>query len=251
VALTAGPRRSHGVPLRSPQVRWRDQASDPDESQADLDGPINACIVSGLAWPIRLTRRRRATERIWLRRTDERWLRPLSLVFRSPGVARSARLWPATRGGRREVFNRFVFRPEVAVQDADAGHRAFACWAMSSSRAGLASKLNRGSFCLSFKSPLPSQCIGGTEIGLDREGVPGSYYVLRSMKRAAVMRNTKVVSISLPAEMLEVAESIARHENRTMSELMREALRHTSGNASHGKTSFPMARRMRRGWHPG
>jgi predicted transcriptional regulator len=39
------------------------------------------------------------------------------------------------------------------------------------------------------------------------------------------MRNTKVVSISLPAEMLEVAESIARHENRTMSELMREALR--------------------------
>jgi CopG family transcriptional regulator/antitoxin EndoAI len=39
------------------------------------------------------------------------------------------------------------------------------------------------------------------------------------------MRNTKVVSISLPAEMLEVAESIARQENRTMSELMREALR--------------------------
>ena len=39
------------------------------------------------------------------------------------------------------------------------------------------------------------------------------------------MRNTKVVSISLPAEMLEAAEIMARQENRTMSELMREALR--------------------------
>lgn len=39
------------------------------------------------------------------------------------------------------------------------------------------------------------------------------------------MRNTKVVSISMPAEMLEAAESIARQENRTMSELIREALR--------------------------
>lgn len=39
------------------------------------------------------------------------------------------------------------------------------------------------------------------------------------------MRNTKVVSISLPAEMLEAAERMARQENRTMSELMREALR--------------------------
>ena len=39
------------------------------------------------------------------------------------------------------------------------------------------------------------------------------------------MRNTKVVSISLPAEMLEAAEIMARQESRTMSELMREALR--------------------------
>ena len=39
------------------------------------------------------------------------------------------------------------------------------------------------------------------------------------------MRNTKVVSISLPAEMLEAAETLAKQENRTMSELMREALR--------------------------
>jgi CopG family transcriptional regulator/antitoxin EndoAI len=39
------------------------------------------------------------------------------------------------------------------------------------------------------------------------------------------MRNSKVVSISLPAEMLEAAETMAKQENRTMSELMREALR--------------------------
>ena len=39
------------------------------------------------------------------------------------------------------------------------------------------------------------------------------------------MRNTKVVSISLPTEMLESAELMAKQENRTMSELMREALR--------------------------
>ena len=39
------------------------------------------------------------------------------------------------------------------------------------------------------------------------------------------MRNTKVVSISLPAEMLKAAEIMAKQENRTMSELMREALR--------------------------
>jgi len=39
------------------------------------------------------------------------------------------------------------------------------------------------------------------------------------------MRNTKVVSISLPAEMLTEAEALAKEENRTMSELVREALR--------------------------
>ena len=39
------------------------------------------------------------------------------------------------------------------------------------------------------------------------------------------MRNTKVVSISLPAEMLEAAQIMAWQENRTMSELVREALR--------------------------
>jgi CopG family transcriptional regulator/antitoxin EndoAI len=40
------------------------------------------------------------------------------------------------------------------------------------------------------------------------------------------MRTTKTVSITLPPEMLTRAERIARKENRTMSELIREALRH-------------------------
>lgn len=39
------------------------------------------------------------------------------------------------------------------------------------------------------------------------------------------MRSTKVLSISLPEEMLSEAEALAREENRTMSELVREALR--------------------------
>lgn len=39
------------------------------------------------------------------------------------------------------------------------------------------------------------------------------------------MRQTKVVSISLPAGMLKTARRIASQENRTMSELVREALR--------------------------
>ncbi len=39
------------------------------------------------------------------------------------------------------------------------------------------------------------------------------------------MGNSRVISFSLPAPMLEAAEAMARHENRTMSELMREAFR--------------------------
>ncbi|AMY12838.1 Ribbon-helix-helix protein, copG family [Luteitalea pratensis] len=39
------------------------------------------------------------------------------------------------------------------------------------------------------------------------------------------MRSTKVLSISLPEEMLSEAESLAKEESRTMSELVREALR--------------------------
>src|SRR5579863_8681161 len=40
------------------------------------------------------------------------------------------------------------------------------------------------------------------------------------------MRTTKTLSITLPPEMLTRAERIARKEHRTMSELVREALRH-------------------------
>jgi CopG family transcriptional regulator/antitoxin EndoAI len=39
------------------------------------------------------------------------------------------------------------------------------------------------------------------------------------------MRTTKVVSITLPPALLEEAQALAKQENRTMSELMREALR--------------------------
>ena len=39
------------------------------------------------------------------------------------------------------------------------------------------------------------------------------------------MRTTKTLSITLPPEMLTRAEKLAKKENRTMSELVREALR--------------------------
>jgi len=39
------------------------------------------------------------------------------------------------------------------------------------------------------------------------------------------MRNSKVVSITLPPEMAQEAEDLAKREKRTMSELMREAFR--------------------------
>ncbi len=40
------------------------------------------------------------------------------------------------------------------------------------------------------------------------------------------MRNAKTLSVTIPPEMLSRAEALARKENRTMSELVREALRH-------------------------
>jgi len=40
------------------------------------------------------------------------------------------------------------------------------------------------------------------------------------------MRTTKTLSVTLPPEMLTRAEKLAEKENRTMSELVREALRH-------------------------
>ena len=39
------------------------------------------------------------------------------------------------------------------------------------------------------------------------------------------MRTTKVYSIIMPPDMAKQAERLAKKENRTMSELMREALR--------------------------
>jgi CopG family transcriptional regulator / antitoxin EndoAI len=39
------------------------------------------------------------------------------------------------------------------------------------------------------------------------------------------MRTSKTLSVTLPPEMLARAEEMARKENRTMSELVREALR--------------------------
>ena len=40
------------------------------------------------------------------------------------------------------------------------------------------------------------------------------------------MRTTKTLSITIPPEMLARAEALAKKENRTMSELVREALRY-------------------------
>ncbi|HEY1203633.1 MAG: ribbon-helix-helix protein, CopG family [Bryobacteraceae bacterium] len=40
------------------------------------------------------------------------------------------------------------------------------------------------------------------------------------------MRTSRTLSITLPPEMLSRAEQLAERENRTMSELVREALRH-------------------------
>lgn len=40
------------------------------------------------------------------------------------------------------------------------------------------------------------------------------------------MRTTRTLSVTLPPEMLAWAEAVAREEHRTMSELVREALRH-------------------------
>ena len=39
------------------------------------------------------------------------------------------------------------------------------------------------------------------------------------------MRSTRVLSVSLPETMFTEAEALAKEENRTMSELVREALR--------------------------
>ena len=45
------------------------------------------------------------------------------------------------------------------------------------------------------------------------------------------MRSTRTLSVTLPPEMLKRAQSIAKRESRTMSELVREALRYYDGRA--------------------
>jgi Arc/MetJ-type ribon-helix-helix transcriptional regulator len=49
--------------------------------------------------------------------------------------------------------------------------------------------------------------------------------VIQSINAQEYMRNTKVYSITMPPEMAKQVELLARKENRTMSELVREALR--------------------------
>jgi len=42
----------------------------------------------------------------------------------------------------------------------------------------------------------------------------------------ATSRKSRILNISMPPEMYESVETVAREENRTKSELMREAFRH-------------------------
>ena len=47
------------------------------------------------------------------------------------------------------------------------------------------------------------------------------------------MRNTKPLSVTLPPDMLKRAQSIAKKESRTMSELIREALPTTNARTTY------------------
>ena len=56
------------------------------------------------------------------------------------------------------------------------------------------------------------------------------------------MRLSKTVSITLPYEMLDRAVALAKIENRTMSELIREALRRANGNKSQAARLLGLSR---------
>src|SRR5258707_15562339 len=56
--------------------------------------------------------------------------------------------------------------------------------------------------------------------------IPSKYCYIVLYNIAIAMRNTKTLSVTLPPEMLRRAHSLAKKESRTMSELIREALRH-------------------------
>lgn len=60
------------------------------------------------------------------------------------------------------------------------------------------------------------------------------------------MRTTKTISISLPPKQLKTAERIAKRENRTMSELVREALRRYEANTPAPPTTLAEALRLLR-----
>jgi Arc/MetJ-type ribon-helix-helix transcriptional regulator len=60
------------------------------------------------------------------------------------------------------------------------------------------------------------------------------------------MRTTKTISVSLPPGQLKVAERIAKVENRTMSELVREALRRYEAGAAQAPGTLAEAVRLLR-----
>jgi len=64
------------------------------------------------------------------------------------------------------------------------------------------------------------------------------------------MRRTRTLSVTLPPDMLRRAQTIARKESRTMSELVREALRHYERRSWWDDVNaYGRARAQRRGIH--
>jgi hypothetical protein len=59
-----------------------------------------------------------------------------------------------------------------------------------------------------------------------------------------VMRTSKVIAITMPPEMAEQAERLAKKQNRTMSELMREAFRRYQQSERPGATQLLDAIRL-------
>ena len=51
------------------------------------------------------------------------------------------------------------------------------------------------------------------------------YHTLRQKERVATPRRSKVITFSLPPQMAEQVRQVMAEESRTMSELIREALR--------------------------
>jgi CopG family transcriptional regulator/antitoxin EndoAI len=60
--------------------------------------------------------------------------------------------------------------------------------------------------------------------------------------RGGSLRTTKIISVSLPPEMVEQAEALAKEEHRTMSELIREALRRYQRERNEWQSLFEYGR---------